>query len=225
MAFEAQAAYIAQRYAHLLTLERDHERVQQAALRKSVRHCYGTAGRNISNLGINAFSPDPLRKYIGNANHGRVLKSKPQDLRGKWEYDLDDQGCVLQARCHTDRVDLPGIADTVLVPSATENEKTYLHYSQVGKFGIRQDYGIVYAYDAQGRIAAYLVCHWIDDITCNPTFELNEYCWYGERLLWVENYNFWPRWRAIRVDENRAVSIIGQPYQCLYRRFLARKDQ
>lgn len=125
MTFEAQAAYITQQCEHFLALNRDFVHVQQEALRRSVRHCYGTAGRNISNLGINAFSSVPLRKYIGNANHGRVLKTKPQNLQGKWEYDLDSQGCVLRARWHEDWQDSPGIADTVLVPAARENEKAY----------------------------------------------------------------------------------------------------
>jgi len=225
MAFEAQAAYVTQRYAHLLTLEQDYERVQQAALRRSVRHCYGTAGRNISNLGINAFSPDPLRKYIGNANHGRILKTKPQDLRGKWEYDLDDQGCVLQARWHEDRVDSPVIADNILVPSAVPEDATYLHYTHTRKLGILLNYAIIYSYGEDGRLAAILKCWWGSDMTRNPHFELLAFSWDGDRLQWVDEYGFTVRHLAIYPDENREVFILGQPYQGRHRRLPALLDQ
>ena len=219
--FEAQVAYIAQRYAHLLTLEQDYECVQQAALRRSVRHCYGTAGRNISNLGINAFSPDPLHKYIGNANHGRVLKTKPQDLRGKWEYDLDDRGCVLQARWHEDRVETPDFADNILVPSAVPEDATYLQYTHTRKRGILLNYAIIYSYGEDGRLDAILKGWWGSDMTRTPHFELLEFAWDGDRLLWVDEYAFTARHLAIYPDEKLAVSILGKPYQGRHRRFPA----
>lgn len=225
MAFEAQVAFVAQRYAHLLTLEQDYARVQQAALGKSVRHCYGTAGRNISNLGINAFSPDPRRKYIGNANYGRVLKTKPQDLRGKWEYDLDDRGCVLQARWYEDAADPPFFADNILVPSAVPEDATYLHYTHTRESEILLNYVIIYSYGADGRLAAILKGFWSSDMTRNPHFELLAFSWDGEQLQWVDEYTFTARHLAIYPDEKLAVSILGKPYQGLHRRFPALPDQ
>ena len=222
--FEAQAAYIEHRYAHLLASDRDHARVQQAALNNRATHCYSTAGRNISHLGINAFSPVPLRMYIGNANHGRVLKTKPQDMRGKWEYDLDTQGIVLRARYHEEREGSRYVADNLLIPSACPNEKTYLHYWQKNGFDLRQDHCIIYAHDAQGRIAACLNCRWNGSIDRILGFELEEFCWDSDCLTGVDNYYFTPRQLAYHWDEHQAVSILGQPYQCLHRRFCSRSD-
>jgi len=225
VAFESQTAYVTQRYAHLLTLEQDYDRVQQEALRRSVRHCYGTAGRNISNLGINTFSPDPLRQYIGNANYGRVLKTKPQDMRGKWEYDLDDQGCVLQARWHEDRVDSLVFADNILVASAVPEDATYLHYTHTRTRGILLNYAIIYTYGADGRLDAILKCWWGGDMTRSPYFELLAFSWNGDRLLGVDEYAFTVWHLAICPDVNRAVSILGQPFHVNHRHFPAWQNQ
>ena len=222
MAFEAQVSFVEIRMAHIRDMDRTYERVLEQALNKCARTYYGTSGRNISTLGINAFSPDPITRYIGNARHGRVLKTKPQDMAGKWEYELDAAGCVLRAQWHS--VAPAGVAENILVSSVVHGEHTYLQYWKAQGHERRQDHSIVYSYDEQGKIVACLKLSWVRKFDVLHA-ELDEFCWDGDRLLWVENFNFCPSWMVVMSNAQRRVTLLGEKYEYTYRRFCVRADQ
>lgn len=179
--------WIQSRIDHVLTLDREHSRVTAAVLAQSVMKRWSTPGKAWSTLGLNVYDPVPQEQMIGNFRRGRILRRQPQDMRDRWEYDLDARGRVLRARCHCSEW-LPrwGYEDNLLVPSAAENELTYLNYSLREGMPPWSDYFLVYRYDEQGRLERRLQGAFRDSM--RPTAEAQTFRWDDDRLSRMEEY-------------------------------------
>ena len=175
------------RLDHVLTLDRDFDRVTATALARSVAKRWSMPGRAWSTLGLNTFDPTPEEQYVGNFRRGRIFRKQPEDMRDKWEYDLDAAGRVLRARCHCSEW-LPcwGYEDNIMVPSAAENELTYVHYSLREGMEPWSEYFFVFCFDADGRLERRLTGVLRDGVP--PTADAQSFHWEGTRLLRVEEH-------------------------------------
>ncbi|MBQ2952230.1 MAG: hypothetical protein IJE07_01600 [Clostridia bacterium] len=179
--------WIQSRIDHVLTLERDHSCVTAAALAQSATKRWSTPGKAWSTLGLNVYDPVPQELMNGNFRRGRILRRQPQDMRDKWEYDLNEDGTVLWARLHCSEW-LPrwGYEDNLLVPSVAGNELTYLNYSLREGLAPWSDYFLVYRFDAQGRLECRLQGAFHEGM--RPTAEVQTFLWEGDRLLRVHEH-------------------------------------